>query len=116
MTLRVKWTIASGSSLLLLLALGGLSYRRLEQEAAAQQWLSHTHQVMERLDATLADALELDPSRTAANSPRALPAIARLEADIADVRTLTADNPRQQRATDRLTALVRARSALGTAA
>jgi PAS domain S-box-containing protein len=113
-TLRVKWTIAFGLALVLLLVLGVLSYRRLEQEAAAQQWVSHTHQVMERLDATLADSLELDLSRrgTETSSPHDFQTIAKLEADLSDVRALTADNPRQQRAIEQLTSLVRNTSAL----
>ena len=62
-SLRVKWAIAAGAPLLLLFSIGLLSYRRLEQEDVAQQWVSHTHQVMEQLDSTLANSLELDAAR-----------------------------------------------------
>jgi len=114
MPFRVKWAVASGAALMLLLLLGVLSYRRLEQEDAARQWLSHTHEVMEKLDATLANSLELDPSRagTATDSQRDSQTIAQLEADISQIRSLTADNPRQQSAIGQLTSLVVARNAL----
>src|SRR5215813_11867365 len=114
MTLRVKWMMVSGAALLLLLILGVLSYRRLEQEAAAQQWFAHTHQVMEKLDATLANSLDPDLSRRGIeiNSQFDSQTIAKLEADISSVRSLTADNPRQQKAIAQLTWLVRARNSL----
>jgi PAS domain S-box-containing protein len=114
MTPRVKWTIAFGVALLLLLVLGVLSYRRLEQEAAAQQWVSHTHQVMEKLDVTLADCLKLDPSRSGAEtgSPHDFQTVATLEADLSDVRALTADNPRQQTAVGQLASLIQTTTAL----
>jgi len=111
---RAKWSFAFGVALLLLLVLGVLSYRRLEQEAAAQQWVSHTHQVVEKLDVTLADCLKLDPSRSGAEtgSPHDFQTVATLEADLSDVRALTADNPRQQTAVGQLASLIQTATAL----
>jgi PAS domain S-box-containing protein len=113
-SLRAKWTIASGAAILLLLFIGVLSYRRLEQEAAAQQWLSHTHEVIEKLDATLVNSLELDASRpnTESSSQHDSQTIAKLQADLSDIRSLTADNLRQQSAVGQLTTLVETRNAL----
>jgi CHASE3 domain sensor protein len=113
MSLKVQWTVASGAALLLLLSIGVLSYRRLEQEDAAQQWVSHTHRVMEKLEATLANSLELD----AAHAGNALAGpdsetVQELEANLADIKSLTADNRRQQDALRQLTSLVHARNAV----
>jgi hypothetical protein len=113
MSLKVQWTVASGAALLLLLSIGVRSYRRLEQEDAAQQWVSHTHRVMEKLEATLANSLELD----AAHAGNALAGpdsetVQELEANLADIKSLTADNRRQQGALRQLTSLVHARNAV----
>ena len=118
MTLRAKWIISYGAALLLLLFIGAMSYRRLEQEDAAQQWVSHTHDVMENLDATLANSLQLDAHRlgTAASSRHDSETIKRLEANLSEIKTLTTDNPKQQKAIEQLIALVRARSSLHEAA
>lgn len=114
--LRVRWIFVSGGALLLLLFIALLTYRRLEEEAAAQQWLSHTHQVIEKLDATLANSLELDPSRAdnETGSHHDSETIGKLEANLSDIRSFTADNAKQQAAIARLTWLVRARNALQT--
>jgi PAS domain S-box-containing protein len=114
MPLKAQWVVASGAALLLLLFIGFLFYRRLEQESTAQQSVSHTHDVLEKLDATLANSLELDPSHlgTYANSRRDSETIGKLEARLSEIKALTADNPKQRRAIEQLVALVRARSSL----
>ena len=118
MTLRAKWIISYAAALLLLLFIGAVSYRRLEQEDAAQQWVSHTHDVMENLDATLANSLQLDANRLGreASSRHDSETIKRLEANLSAIKTLTTDNAKQQKAIEQLTALVRARSSLHEAA
>jgi PAS domain S-box len=104
------------TALLLLLFIGALSYRLLRQQDAAQQWVSHTHQVMEKLDETLADSIDLQTRSTeaaaAASSQQHPKTIERLEAHLSEIKSLTADNPAQQKALERLAAMVRARSAL----
>ena len=115
MTLPAKWTLAFVAALLLLLLLGLMSFRRLRQEDAAQRWVSHTHQVMEQLDLPLATALKLDAkpgTEASANPPLNSQTAEKLEADLSAIKTLTADNPRQQAAVEQLANLVHARTAL----
>lgn len=115
MTLRTRWAAALITALLLLFFIGVLSYRLLQQQDAAQQWVSHTHQVMEKLDNTLADTIELQTrsggTDAAVRSQQNLKTMGKLEADFSEIKSLTGDNPRQQKALERLAALVRARSA-----
>jgi len=104
------------TAFLLLVFIGVLSYRLLKEQDAAQQWVSHTHQVMEKLDNTLADFLELDSRSVDATMKTSPPLVrstlVRLESNISDIKSLTADNPRQQKALERLAALLRARNSL----
>jgi PAS domain S-box-containing protein len=119
MTLLAKWTLAFVAALLLLMLLGLMSYRRLKQEDAAQRWVSHTHKVMEQLDLALATSLELDAKQGADRNgnPQLHPqAVEKLGANLSAIKTLTADNPRQQRAVEQLADLLRARTALGQSA
>jgi PAS domain S-box-containing protein len=114
MTLRVKWATASGLALFLLLLVAGMSYRRFEQEEAARQWVSHTYQVMGKLDIALASSVALDPARSDSNtnSEHDSETLKTLEKSLAEIRMLTADNPRQQEMLQRLAGLVRDRTAL----
>jgi PAS domain S-box-containing protein len=115
MTLPAKWMLAFVAALLLLLLLGLMSFRRLKQEDAAQRWVLHTHQVMEQLDLPLATSLELDAKQGAegnANPQLNSQTAEKLEANLSAIKTLTADNPRQQAAVEQLANLVHARTAL----
>jgi CHASE3 domain sensor protein len=71
---------------------------------------------MEELDDTLAASINLQARSTAADaaasSQQNPKTLERLEAHLSEIKSLTADNPKQQRALERLAALVRARSAL----
>jgi PAS domain-containing protein len=101
-------------ALLLLLVMGFLSYRLLKQQDATQQWVSHTHQVMEKLDDTLTDSVNLHPRSGDVDSKTGsrpdAKTLARLEASLSEIKSLTAD--RQQKALQPLSGLVRARSAV----
>ena len=113
MTLPAKWMLAFVAALLLLLLLGLMSFRRLKQEDAAQRWVLHTHRVMEQLDLPLATSLELDAKQGAEGNANLNSQTAeKLEANLSAIKTLTADNPRQQAAVEQLANLVHARTAL----
>jgi CHASE3 domain sensor protein len=119
MTLRAKWTLPFVAALLLLLLLGLMSYRRLKQEDAAQRWVSHTHKVMEQLDLVLATSLELDAKQGPdgnANPQLSPRTVEKLGANLSAIKTLTADNPKQQSAVEQLANLVHAGTALGQSA
>jgi len=115
MTVLAKWMLAFVAALLLLMLLGLMSFRRLKQEDAAQRQVSHRHQVMEQLDFPLAASLELDAKQGAegnANPQLNSQTAERLEANLSAIKTLTADNPRQQAAVEQLARLVHVRTAL----
>lgn len=98
----------------LFLLVAAMSYRRFEQEEAAQQWVSHTYEVMGKLDIALASSVDLDPTRSdsSTNSEHDAETVRTLEKSLAEIRTLTADNPEQQEMLQQLAGLVRDRNAL----
>jgi two-component system, cell cycle sensor histidine kinase and response regulator CckA len=53
MNIRNRLVLGFGAALCILLIIGTLSYRRFLQEDADQRWVSHTHLVLEKLDAIL---------------------------------------------------------------
>jgi PAS domain S-box-containing protein len=115
MTLLPKWTVAFSVALLILLSLGLMSYHRLKQEDAAQRWVSHTHQVMEQLDRALATSLELDAKQRPEGNAKSQfnsQTAENLESNLSAIKSLTADNPGQQTAVERLANLVHARNTL----
>ena len=98
----------------LLLLVAVMSDRRFEQEEAARRWVSHTYQVMGKLDIALASSVDLDPTRSdsSTNSEHDSETIKTLEKSLAEIRTLTRDNPQQQEMLQQLAGLVRDRNAL----
>jgi len=118
MPLKKKLTLGFGVALCILVVIGVLSYRRFSQENVDQQWVEHTHQVLETLDSTLAALLELDASerafiltRQTAHLKTCRRLAGAIESDVDEIKTLTADNPKQQSAQARLADLLRARLA-----
>jgi PAS domain S-box-containing protein len=119
MSLKNKLTFGFGAALCILAMIGLLSYRRFSQENVDQQWVEHSHQVLEMLDSTLASLLELSAeergfalthSSPHLQSSRHLKDV--IESNLRQIKTLTADNPRQQATYSRLADLVGARVAL----
>ena len=119
MSLKNKLTLGFGAALCILAMIGVLSYRRFSRENVDQQWVEHTHQVLEKLDSTLASLLELNAEErgfalthdsTHLQSSRHLKGA--IDSNLKLIKTLTADNPRQQVAYARLVDLVGARVAL----
>jgi len=117
MTFRNKLIGGFGAALCIVLMIGGLSYQRFLQEEFDQKWVVHTQEVLEQLDAALAASIQLEDERTALpNQAATYPESARqaageLQSHIAQIRTLTADNPKQQAAQARLAELANARVA-----
>ena len=119
MSLKNKLTLGFGAALCILAMIGVLSYRRFSQENADQQWVEHSHQVLEMLDSTLASLLELNAEErgfalthdsTHLQSSRHLKDV--VESNLRQIKTVIADNPRQQATYARLADLIRARVAL----
>jgi PAS domain S-box-containing protein len=107
MTFRNKLIGGFGAALCILLMIGGLSYQRFLQEDSDQKWVAHTQEVLEQLDAGLAASIQLNDDGTYPESARS--AASELQSHVAEIKTLTADNPRQQASQGRLAQLVNAR-------
>ena len=119
MTFRSKLITGFGTALCILLLIGGLSYQRFLQEDSDQKWVAHTQEVLEQLDTALAASTQLnDDERPFFTSPEgtypesAQRGASELQSHIAEIKALTADNPKQQAAQARLAELVNARISL----
>jgi PAS domain S-box-containing protein len=95
---------------------GVLSYRRVLQEDIDQNWVEHTHLVLEKVDSVLADLVDQETGQREYTITRndSFPqpyytGLANLRQNLADLRKFTADNPKQQAACTRLELLVSSR-------
>src|SRR5258705_8398384 len=119
MTLKHKLTAGFGAALCVLAMIGILSYKKFSQENVDRQWVAHTHQVLEKIASILSALLELNADERGfalTHRDPYLQSCQRLDieinSDLAELRTLTADNPKQQSALASLTEPVTARLAL----
>src|SRR5438034_10557188 len=111
MTFRNKLTLVFGAALCILLLIGALSYERFLEEDSDHRWIAHTQRVLEQLDASLAASIQLNDEERAylqAHNGAAYPESARraardLQSRIAEIKTLTADNPTHHVPQSRLT-------------
>lgn len=117
MTFRNRLILVFGAALCIFLVIGALSYERFLEEDTDHHWIAHTQKVLEQLDTSLSASIQLnEEERTFLQGQnRAYPAAAlqagrELQLQVAEINTLTADNPTQQSATARLTDLVNART------
>ena len=118
MTLKHKLTAGFGAALCVLAMIGILSYKKFSQENVDRQWVAHTHQVLEKIASILSALLELNADERGfalTHRDPYLQSCQRLDieinSDLAELRTLTADNPKQQSALASLTEPVTARLA-----
>jgi PAS domain S-box-containing protein len=116
MGFRFKVIAAFAVALAMLLGLGILSYKKTTQSNEDQQWVSHTHLVLEKLDALYADLIDTENGQrsfilTGEQSYLQLyqSASRRVRQDSDEVRRLTIDNPRQQRFLNNLQPLIATR-------
>ena len=108
--------LAAASAVLLLVAI--LSYRSLTRNVADRRWVTHTYQVLQKLDDLQIGMAGAETGQrgyilTGENSylhPYEN-ALAQILQNVRAVRELTADNPNQQRSLDRLQPLIAAKLA-----
>lgn len=110
-----KLGVAFFSATILLASVGVLSYRRVAEEAADQEWVEHTHLVLERLESVRGLLRDLDAQD---HAYRTMPGrsflkaadddVHQLQEQATDLRGLTKDNANQQAILDRLEPLVAA--------
>jgi PAS domain S-box-containing protein len=109
MTFKRKLVAAYGTAIVVLVSLSFYSYHRLQKRNVDQEWVNHTHQVLEQLDAVLVDLVNAETGERgyviAGEESYLEPyegAIRRIHADLERVRQLTSDNARQQRSLNEL--------------
>ncbi|HUE31113.1 MAG TPA: CHASE3 domain-containing protein [Verrucomicrobiae bacterium] len=107
-------TAGFGLALLILVAIGAVSYRSTAKLIETSRWVAHTHQVLERL-ATLLSAMQdvetgmrgyvivgreelLEPYHNG---------LASIDRTLGEIRQLTSDNPHQQRRLDAVEPLIK---------
>lgn len=118
MAFRGRFLVAFGAALVLLTAVGVLSYRRVLQDDSDQLWVLHTHQVLEELAAVSSDLVDAETNQRGFiltgdtfYLPAYQSAVGRVQNDLKHLRQLTADNPAQIRALDLLEPLAATRLA-----
>ena len=113
MTFKNKISAGFGTALAILIFVGVLSYRSMVQSDEDRQWVTHTHQVLEQVDAVESDMLSAETGErgfiltgeTSFLDPYN-DAFAHVNGDLTKLRLLTIDNPVQQRALDRVVPLI----------
>jgi signal transduction histidine kinase len=108
----------AASALIILLGIGALSFRSTIRDEKDRDWVTHTQLVIEELQAILVDINRVETSQRGyiltGEERYAKPvesALAQVHQEIKEFRELTADNPRQKEAIERLEPLIAARIA-----
>jgi signal transduction histidine kinase len=116
MKFKNKVTAGFGIALAILILVGVLSYRSMLHSDEDRQWVTHTHQVLEKLDAVLTNMLDIETGARGyvltGDASYLEPynnALEQVRQNVKNVRELTADNPVQQRALDPLEPMISAR-------
>jgi len=119
MTFKSRIIAGFGAALALLICVGILSFWSIVKNANERQWVNHTHLVLEKLDALSANLIDAETGErgyllTGEESYLAPynGAASRVHESSKDLKDLTADNPIQQQALDRLEPVITARLGL----
>jgi signal transduction histidine kinase len=119
MTFKSKLLAGVGTALAILISIGVLSYRSMTRSRDAVQWVTHTHVVLEQLEGIQSATVSAESAQrgfllsgdeTYRKSCDEM--LAQTQAGLRRIRVLTADNPVQQRALDRIEPLINARIAI----
>jgi PAS domain S-box-containing protein len=109
----------AGLAVLILVAESALFYSIWTSFAASEQWSIHTHQVLEKIESLLSEMMDAETGQRGdllTGKDRYLEpynrAIQSIPAQLAELRKLTSDNPRQQSRIENLRPLIAARLAL----
>jgi signal transduction histidine kinase len=107
---------ATAFALLILAGIGILSYRSTVREQEDRDWVTHTHLVLEKVEAILADVAQAETGQRGylltgqeAYLATYQDGVTQIQPDVRMFRELTPDNPIQQRAIEQLAPLLAAR-------
>ncbi|HWO31673.1 MAG TPA: PAS domain S-box protein [Candidatus Acidoferrum sp.] len=99
-----KIQLVFGSAVLILLAVGAVSYHSVVMSSESDRWVRHTHEVLESLQNLVSDMMTTESSARGfvlTNDPSYLESyhtgVVSAAQDEKAIRDLTADNPQQQR-------------------
>jgi signal transduction histidine kinase len=113
MTFKSKVIAGFGTALAILILIGMLSYRSMLQNDEDRQWVTHTHRVLEQVDAVETDLLNAETGERGfilTGEPSFLDpynnALAHVNQDVAELRRLTTDNSARQQTMDRVEPLI----------
>lgn len=113
MTFRSKVTIGFAIGLTTLVLVGALSYRSMIESSDDRAWVTHTHLVLEGLDAVLGNLLDAETGQRGyiitGEEAYLVPynnAREHVQQNLTALRSLTADNPTQQETLNRLEPLI----------
>ena len=113
MSFTWKVVIAFGLASAILVGVGVLSFRRIQQTDEDESWVAHTHFVREELDSSLADFTEAETNQRGyliTDDEKYLKpyqdAAHQLGQDVQNLRQLTRDNSLQQASLDQLEPLI----------
>jgi CHASE3 domain sensor protein len=102
--------------IIILLGIGMFSFRSTMREQQDRQWVTHTHQVLEKLQAVLIDITQCETGQRGymltGQEKYLAPyraGLDQLHLDIKELRELTSDNPTQQDAIKQLESLITSR-------
>ena len=102
MTFKNKVLAGFGTALAILILVGVLSYRNMVQSDEDRRWVTHTHQVLEKMDAVVTDLLNAETGERgfiltgeASFLEPYNEAFAHVYGDVKELRRLTSDNPVQ---------------------
>jgi signal transduction histidine kinase len=109
MTFKNKIVAGFGTALVILILVGVVSFWTMAQNSEDRVWVNHTHLVLEKLDAVLANLLDAETGQrgyiiTSEETYLEPYYYARehVHQNVAELRGLTADNPSQQRTLNHL--------------
>jgi signal transduction histidine kinase len=116
MTFKTKIVFGFGIAVLSLLIVAMLSYRSFIRDEQDRRWVAHTYQVMEKLDSVQIDLIDAETGVRGfiiSGDDDFLSdynhGISRIDQDLREIRSLTADNPWQQHNLDLFEPVARVR-------
>lgn len=116
MKFKTKIVLGFGAALIILACVAIFSYKSFLTDEADRAWVAHTYEVMEKLDNLLADLTTAESGERGfiiTGDEQYLEDYAKgasqIEQDLREVRSLTADNAKQQLALDSSDPLIRLR-------
>src|SRR5712672_3433562 len=109
MTFKNKILGGFGTALVILIVVAAVSVRSMVKNAEDRAWVTHTYVVLEKLDAVLSNLIDAETGQRgyiitgeASYLEPYNDARAHVNQNLAELRTLTADNPTQQHALELL--------------